>query len=75
VAVAIVLQAGAQLSAQGLREHLAGRLARFKQPRRVFFVEALPKTALGKLRRQALASMAASQEWIPGQACIDDSAS
>ena len=37
-----------------MREHLAARLARFKLPRRVFFVEALPKTALGKLQRAAL---------------------
>lgn len=60
VAVAVVLHPGAQLSQDALRAHLAGRLARFKLPRRVFFVAALPKTALGKLQRQALAGMAAS---------------
>jgi fatty-acyl-CoA synthase len=59
VAVAVVLHPGAQLSHDALREHLASRLARFKLPRRVLFVHALPKTALGKLQRQALASMAA----------------
>jgi fatty-acyl-CoA synthase len=75
VAVAVVLHAGAQLSHDALREHLAGRLARFKLPRRVFFVQALPKTALGKLQRQALASMAASGSGIPGQARHGDSAS
>jgi fatty-acyl-CoA synthase len=57
VAVAVVLHAGAQLSDRALREHLAGRLARFKLPRRVFFVEALPKTALGKLQRGALMAL------------------
>ena len=35
--------------------HLQARVARFKLPRRWFRVEALPKTALGKLQRQALA--------------------
>ena len=54
VAVAVVLYAGAALSQEAVREHLAARLARFKLPRRVFFVEALPKTALGKLQRAAL---------------------
>jgi fatty-acyl-CoA synthase len=34
---------------------LAGRLARFKLPRRVVVAQALPKTALGKLQRTALA--------------------
>ena len=58
VAVAIVLHPGAQLSQQALRQHLSGRLARFKLPRRVFFVAALPKTALGKLQRNALAALA-----------------
>ena len=59
VAVAIVLHSGAQLSQESLRQHLDGRLARFKLPRRVFFVASLPRTALGKLRRNALAVLAA----------------
>ena len=62
VAVALVLQPGAQLSQQALRDHLAGRLARFKLPRRVFFVATLPKTALGKLQRGALAQLASEAE-------------
>lgn len=35
---------------------LEGRLARFKLPRRVLVLDALPKTALGKVQRQALAA-------------------
>ena len=35
---------------------LEGRIARFKLPRRVVLVDALPKTALGKVQRQALAT-------------------
>ena len=56
--MAVVLHAGAALSEDGVRDHLAGRLARFKLPRRVFFVEALPKTALGKLQRATLKALA-----------------
>lgn len=58
VAVALVLHAGAALSQEAVREHLTARLARFKLPRRVFFVEALPRTALGKLQRSALKALA-----------------
>jgi acyl-coenzyme A synthetase/AMP-(fatty) acid ligase len=36
--------------------HCAARLARYKQPREVVFVEALPRTANGKLRRKELIS-------------------
>lgn len=54
VAVAIVLRPGAELAPAALRRHLDGRLARFKLPRSVFFVDSLPKTALGKLQRSAL---------------------
>lgn len=54
VALAVVARAGAQLHEGALREHMAARLARYKLPRRWFFVDALPKTALGKVQRQAL---------------------
>ena len=59
VAIAVVLHAGVALSEEALREYLAARLARFKLPRLVFFVEVLPKTALGKLQRSALKALAA----------------
>jgi fatty-acyl-CoA synthase len=55
VAVAVVAKAGSAATEDDLREHLAARLARFKLPRRWFFVEALPKTALGKVQRGELA--------------------
>ena len=37
-----------------LAEHLAGRLARYKLPRRWFVVEELPRNALGKVRKGRL---------------------
>jgi fatty-acyl-CoA synthase len=58
VAVAVVLKAGIAASEHELQSHLAQRLARFKLPRRWFWLEALPKTALGKVQRQALAQLA-----------------
>lgn len=50
VAVAVVSKTGEE----ELRAHLERRLARFKQPRKWVWVEALPKTALGKVQRGAL---------------------
>jgi fatty-acyl-CoA synthase len=58
VAVAVVLKSGATASEQELQAHLAQRIARFKLPRRWFWLEALPKTALGKVQRQVLAQLA-----------------
>lgn len=55
VAVAVVLQPGADAGEEELRAHLQQRLARFKLPRRWLFVEQLPKTALGKVQRAQLA--------------------
>lgn len=57
VAVAVVLRPGAQVGDDELREHLATRLARFKLPRRWLRLDALPKTALGKVQRQSLARL------------------
>ncbi|MGE4241308.1 class I adenylate-forming enzyme family protein [Ramlibacter sp.] len=54
VAVAVVL--GSPANESELRGHLDGRLARFKHPRHWHFVDALPKTALGKVRRGELAA-------------------
>lgn len=55
VAVAVVLREGAAAGEEELAAHLGARLARFKLPRRWFFVAQLPKTALGKVQRAALA--------------------
>ena len=42
------------VSADALIEHVGRRLARFKRPRRIFFVDALPRTTVGKIRRREL---------------------
>ena len=42
------------MTALNLREFLLPRLAQFKIPRRIVFVERLPKGATGKVQRQRL---------------------
>ena len=55
VAVAIVLEASAAVTEQELRRFVAERLADFKVPRKVVFVDTIPKGPTGKLRRIGLA--------------------
>jgi fatty-acyl-CoA synthase len=62
VAVAVILRPGAQADEAALRAHLEGRLARFKLPRRWLWLDALPKTALGKVQRGALIRLADVRE-------------
>jgi fatty-acyl-CoA synthase len=59
VAAAVVLAPGHTAGEAELSAHLAGRLARFKLPRRWLWLSSLPKTALGKVRRNVLAQLAA----------------
>lgn len=46
--------AGQALSAEAVLGHLQSRIARFKLPRRVVFMDSLPKSALGKVLKPAL---------------------
>jgi o-succinylbenzoate---CoA ligase len=51
----VVLATGSKLDEQGLREHCAGMLARFKIPKRFSLVsDPLPRTPSGKLLRREL---------------------
>jgi malonyl-CoA/methylmalonyl-CoA synthetase len=53
--VAVVARApGAGLTAEALLQTLAADLARFKQPRRVLFVDSLPRNTMGKIQKAAL---------------------
>ncbi len=54
VAAVVVRVPGAAIDEFAIRQALEGRLARFKQPKRVFFVEALPRNAMGKVQKAAL---------------------
>jgi len=52
VAAAVVVRE--PVSEEDLTATVASRLARFKKPRRIFFVDSLPRTSAGKLKRVAL---------------------
>ena len=52
-----VVVAGPGFDAKAVLAHFEGRLARFKQPRRVVTVAAIPRTALGKVNLPALRAM------------------
>lgn len=54
VGAAIVLKEGAEAQDTEIREFAAERLADFKVPRKVIFVEEIPKGATGKLQRIGL---------------------
>ena len=54
VVAAVVRKPDSVLDAAGIVRLLTGRLARFKQPRRVVFLSSLPKNALGKIQKPAL---------------------
>lgn len=54
VAAIVVARPGATLSEADIQAHLANRLARFKQPKRVFFVPDLPRNTMGKVQKNEL---------------------
>jgi acyl-CoA synthetase (AMP-forming)/AMP-acid ligase II len=55
VAAAVVLREGASLTEPELRDFTRARLADFMVPRRVIFLDEIPKGATGKLQRIGLA--------------------
>jgi fatty-acyl-CoA synthase len=57
--VAVVVAAeGVRLTPESIAGMLDGRVARYKFPRDVVFVDALPRTALGKVKREDLRRLA-----------------
>lgn len=60
VVAVVVLKAGRQMGMSELHRFLDGRIARFKFPKEVMFLGELPKTALGKVRKDELRRMAAA---------------
>ena len=55
VAAAVVLREGEVIDEKGLRAFVAERLADFKVPRKILFLDAIPLGATGKLQRIGLA--------------------
>jgi acyl-CoA synthetase (AMP-forming)/AMP-acid ligase II len=56
----VVLREGARAGAEELREFCRERLARFKIPRAVHFIEALPRNPSGKVLKRVLREQAAA---------------
>jgi len=54
VGVAIVIKEGFEISEKEVREFAKKRLADFKVPRKVIFIDEIPKGATGKLQRIGL---------------------
>jgi malonyl-CoA/methylmalonyl-CoA synthetase len=54
VTAVVVLQQGQKLEEADVVKALAGHLAKYKQPKRVFFVDALPRNTMGKVQKKQL---------------------
>lgn len=50
----IVLKSACALTEEQVEKHCVGRLARFKRPRLIRFVDDLPKTSIGKIQKSVL---------------------
>src|SRR3546814_6954353 len=61
VAVAFVVAMQSPPSPEVLREHLRGRLANYKIPKRFVFIDALPRLPVGKVDKKALQAISADQ--------------
>ena len=56
----VVLKAGEEATAEEIQEFVAGQVASYKQVRKLTFLDAIPKTASGKILRRVLRDQAAS---------------
>jgi malonyl-CoA/methylmalonyl-CoA synthetase len=54
VVAIVVAKSDAELGEAAVLDALSGRLARFKQPKRVVFTDELPRNAMGKVQKAAL---------------------
>lgn len=52
--VAVVVSTGKALAAETIQQTLAGKLARFKQPKIILFADALPRNTMGKVQKAEL---------------------
>ncbi|HET9718967.1 MAG TPA: AMP-binding protein [Solirubrobacteraceae bacterium] len=61
----VVLGEGQEASAEELQGHVRDNLARYKAPREVFFVRALPRNSTGKILKRELAELDPEQSQAP----------
>src|SRR3954465_6592229 len=57
----VVRRDGSELDAEGLREHLADRVAKWWIPERIEFIDEVPKTSVGKFDKKILRAQFAGQ--------------
>jgi fatty-acyl-CoA synthase len=60
---AVVLREGASVTEQELREFLAKSFASWQLPDAFVFVEAIPRTSVGKFKKTALREQFANWKW------------
>jgi fatty-acyl-CoA synthase len=61
VVAVVVLAAGSGLTARDILGLFDGRIARYKHPKEVQFIERLPRTAVGKIRKEDVRRLVAGQ--------------
>jgi len=54
IAAAVVLKRGQEASAEDIRAFVKDRVAAYKYPRRIWFLDELPKTATGKILKREI---------------------
>ena len=58
IAIAVVLRPGRDLKPAALKQWLRGRISDFKLPQHIYILDAIPKTATGKVQRTGLSTLA-----------------
>ncbi|WP_018991577.1 acyl-CoA synthetase [Aromatoleum toluclasticum] len=64
VVAVVVRHEGSALDASGVLKLLDGRIARYKLPKEVLFVDELPRTALGKVRKDDVRRLVARKTFM-----------
>ncbi len=54
VTAIIVKHSGTELKAEDVMEFLKGKIARYKQPQKIFFIDELPRNTMGKVQKKTL---------------------
>jgi len=60
VPVAFIVKADSKLSAKDVADHLVSRIAKYKTPKRIEFIDALPRNPSGKILKRDLRGLATS---------------
>lgn len=65
VGAAVVVKAGDKVTVEQLKAFVAEKLARFKIPTKIWFIDIMPKTATGKIQRRLVAEAMLKREAGP----------